>query len=446
MMKDMTDGTPWKMILRFSFPIMTGELLQQLYHTADTLIVGNVEGELALSAVGACASLTEFFTALAIGFSTGAGVLIAQYYGAGRRETLRNYAFTAILLLFGMGIAVSALGMLTGSFLLRNLLHVPENMRELSAKYFCIYSVGLIFQFGYNVFAALLRAVGDSKATLYFLLISSSANILLDFLLVKGLGLGVGGAAAATVVSQLCACAAGGIYMYTKYELLRFRRCQVHFALNISGNILKVGMPMALQYSLVSLGLLLLQRLVNFYGQSMIASFTVVSRLQSWITIPIKGLQSTMATYAGQNMGAGKKQRISLGLGQSIAMSMGITLGLSAVIYGLMEKLVKCFGIDGDAMRICVQHLRVMIPSVMMYAAYFPMNGVFQGVGDGVHATAFAILALALRILFSYTLSTLEFWGYTAIWWSETFAWVIVLTVYYIYYFGGNWKNKMLLF
>ncbi len=442
-MRDMTAGAPWKIILSFSVPLMAGNLLQQLYHTADTLIVGNLVGEKALSAVGACASLTELFTALAIGFSIGAGVLIAQCYGASQEERLRKYASTAIWLMTGIGIVVSLTGLLAGEFILKNVLQVPEPMQRLAVHYFRIYALGLVFQFGYNIFAAILQAVGDSKSTLYFLLISSAANILLDLVFVRMWG--VTGAAAATGISQLCACAAGGIYMNRKYRVLRFKLRELSFEPCKAFDVLRTGMPMALQYSVISMGILILQRLVNTYGQAMIASFTVVVRLQGFLTIPIKGFQSTMMTYAGQNMGAGKKERIPPGLWQSVGMSLAITMALSAVIYGFMNPLVQGFGIDSGAARICVTHLRVMVPSILMYAAYFPMNGMFQGVGDGVHATAYALLALALRILFSYTLSTVEYWGYTAIWWSETYAWIIVLTVYYIYYFRGNWKNKALI-
>lgn len=144
-------------------------------------------------------------------------------------------------------------------------------------------------------------------------------------------------------------------------------------------------------------------------------------------------------------MGAGEKERLSPGLWQAIGMSLGITVVLAAVVYGFMEGIVGSFGIDREAAQICARHLRVMVPSVLMYAAYFPMNGMFQGVGDGVHASAYALLALTLRILFSYTLSGVGDWGYTAIWWSETYAWIIVITVYYVYYFSGRWKNKALI-
>ena len=216
MTKDLTRGTPWKLILQFALPIMAGNLLQQLYNTADTIIVGNFESQTALEAVGACASLTILFTALAIGFSIGAGVLISQFFGAGRLDELRRYASSAIVLMLLMGLLMSAVGLASAQLLLGSFLGTPASLLALSTLYFRIYAAGLVFQFGYNIVAALLRALGDSKATLYFLLVSSVMNVILDLLFVAGLHMGVAGAAIATVLSQIASCVIGLAYMYRK--------------------------------------------------------------------------------------------------------------------------------------------------------------------------------------------------------------------------------------
>ena len=159
MTKDLTRGTPWKLIVQFALPIMLGNLLQQLYNTADAIIVGNFEGQQALSSVGACASLTILFTALALGFSIGAGVLISQYFGAGRMQELRRYAATSIVLMLAMGLVMSVIGLLSAELLLRGFLGTPESLLPQSVLYFRIYAAGLVFQFGYNIAAALLRAL-----------------------------------------------------------------------------------------------------------------------------------------------------------------------------------------------------------------------------------------------------------------------------------------------
>ena len=445
MTKDLTRGTPWKLILQFALPIMLGNLLQQLYNTADTIIVGNFEGQQALSAVGACASLTILFTALALGFSIGAGVLISQYFGAGRTEELRRYAATAIVLMLAMGLVMSAIGLLSAKLLLRGFLGTPETLLPQAVLYFRIYAAGLVFQFGYNIAAALLRALGDSRATLYFLLVSSLLNVVLDLLFVAALGMGVAGAAIATVISQLASCVIGFWYMHRKYELLRFCARELRLEPAAAGRILRVGLPMALQQSIVSCGFLFLQKLVNFYGESMIASYTVASRMENILMIPIIGIQSTMATYAGQNMGAKLPERVSRGLGQGVLVSLFMTLALCVCQIAGIPLIIGAFRLDVAAAEICRQHLFASAVAIPIFAVYFPANGMFQGVGEGFHATFYALMALGLRVVFAYSLHKTAAFGYTAIWWSQAMAWTLTLVVCYAHFFRGKWKEKSLI-
>ena len=445
MTKDLTRGTPWKLIVQFALPIMLGNLLQQLYNTADTIIVGNFEGQQALSSVGACTSLTILFTALALGFSIGAGVLISQYFGAGRMQELRRYAATSIVLMLAMGLVMSVIGLLSAELLLRGFLGTPESLLPQSVLYFRIYAAGLVFQFGYNIAAALLRALGDSRATLYFLLVSSVLNVALDLLFVAALGMSVAGAAIATVISQLAACVIGFWYMYRKYELLRFSARELRLELAVAGRILRVGLPMALQQSIVSCGFLFLQKLVNYYGESMIASYTVASRMENILMIPILGIQSTMATYAGQNMGAKLPERVSRGLGQGVLVSLFMTLVLCAGQIVGISLIIGAFRLDEAAAEICHQHLFASAVAIPIFAVYFPANGMFQGVGEGFHATFYALMALGLRVVFAYSLHKTATFGYTAIWWSQAMAWTLTLIVCYAHFFRGKWKEKSLI-
>ena len=442
MTKDLTRGTPWKLILQFALPIMAGNLLQQLYNTADTIIVGNFNGQQALSAVGACASLTVLFTALAIGFSIGAGVLISQYFGTSREQELRQYAATAIVLMLAMGLLMSLIGVCSARFLLARALGTPE---PLTLLYFRIYAAGLVFQFGYNIAAALLRALGDSKATLYFLLVSSVLNVVLDLVFVAGLGMGVAGAAIATVLSQIASCGIGFAYMHRRYALLRFSLRELRMDLKTAGRILQVGAPMAIQQSIVSCGFLFLQRLVNYYGESMIASYTVASRMENILMIPIIGIQNTMATFAGQNMGAQRPDRVSKGLGQGVLVSLGMTLILCLAQIAGIPLIIRAFQLDAGAADICRLHLFSSAVAIPIFAVYFPANGMCQGVGEGFHATFYALLALGLRVVFAYALHKTSLFGYTAIWWSQAMSWTITLVVCYVHFFRGKWKDKSLI-
>ena len=445
MTKDLTRGTPWKLIVQFALPIMAGNLLQQLYNTADTIIVGNFNGQQALSAVGACASLTALFTALAIGFSIGAGVLISQYFGASREQELRQYAATAIVLMLAMGLLMSLIGVCSAGFLLARALGTPEALLPLTLLYFRIYAAGLVFQFGYNIAAALLRALGDSKATLYFLLVSSVLNVVLDLVFVAGLGMGVAGAAIATVISQIASCGIGFAYMHRRYALLRFSLRELRMDLKTAGRILQVGAPMAIQQSIVSCGFLFLQRLVNYYGESMIASYTVASRMENILMIPIIGIQNTMATFAGQNMGARRPDRVSKGLGQGVLVSLGMTLILCLAQIAGIPLIIRAFQLDAGAAAICRLHLFSSAVAIPIFAVYFPANGMCQGVGEGFHATFYALLALGLRVVFAYALHKTSLFGYTAIWWSQAMSWTITLVVCYVHFFRGKWKDKSLI-
>ena len=444
MTKDLTRGTPWRLIVQFALPIMAGNLLQQLYNTADTIIVGNFNGQQALSAVGACASLTALFTALAIGFSIGAGVLISQYFGASREQELRQYAATAIVLMLAMGLLMSLIGVCSAGFLLARALGTPEALLPLTLLYFRIYAAGLVFQFGYNIAAALLRALGDSKATLYFLLVSSVLNVVLDLVFVAGLGMGVAGAAIATVISQIASCGIGFAYMHRRYALLRFSLRELRMDLKTAGRILQVGAPMAIQQSIVSCGFLFLQRLVN-YGESMIASYTVASRMENILMIPIIGIQNTMATFAGQNMGAQRPDRVSKGLGQGVLVSLGMTLILCLAQIAGIPLIIRAFQLDAGAAAICRLHLFSSAVAIPIFAVYFPANGMCQGVGEGFHATFYALLALGLRVVFAYALHKTSLFGYTAIWWSQAMSWTITLVVCYVHFFRGKWKDKSLI-
>ena len=445
MTKDLTRGTPWRLIVQFALPIMAGNLLQQLYNTADTIIVGNFNGQQALSAVGACASLTALFTALAIGFSIGAGVLISQYFGALREQALRQYAATAIVLMLAMGLLMSLIGVCSAGFLLARALGTPEALLPLTLLYFRIYAAGLVFQFGYNIAAALLRALGDSKATLYFLLVSSVLNVVLDLVFVAGLGMGVAGAAIATVISQIASCGIGFAYMHRRYALLRFSLRELRMDLKTAGRILQVGAPMAIQQSIVSCGFLFLQRLVNYYGESMIASYTVASRMENILMIPIIGIQNTMATFAGQNMGARRPDRVSKGLGQGVLVSLGMTLILCLAQIAGIPLIIRAFQLDAGAAAICRLHLFSSAVAIPIFAVYFPANGMCQGVGEGFHATFYALLALGLRVVFAYALHKTSLFGYTAIWWSQAMSWTITLVVCYVHFFRGKWKDKSLI-
>ncbi len=320
--KTMTEGTPWKHILRFSLPVLAGSLLQQLYNTVDTIIVGKYSGQDSLSAVGTTASLAFMFLAVAIGFSAGNGVVVAQQYGAQNNEKVRENASVGILFLMMLGAVSAVIGITISRPVFTHILNVDKSILELTLTYFRWYSLGLIFQFGYNIFSAILRAVGDSAATLYFLLISSVMNIGLDLLFVAVLKQGVAGAAIATDISQAASFAAAYIYMSKKYPVFRFRLSDYRWNGELVSSTVKVGFPISLQLVIVSFGFTFIQRAVNDFGKNMTASFTVGQRIEMYLNLPCNAFQTTLATYTGQNIGADKPDRVKSGVRQTLVISV----------------------------------------------------------------------------------------------------------------------------
>lgn len=440
--KTLTQGKPWKLVMAFALPVLMGSLLQQLYNTVDTIIVGNFMGEAALSAVGTTSSLTMMFLALAQGFSAGAGVIASQLFGANKKNELRKNALSGIFLLLGMGVLSTLLGIVLCVPVFRYILLVPETLQKMAISYFRIYAAGLVFQFGYNIVAALLRSVGDSKATLYLLLVASILNTILDLLFVAVFHWGVAGAAVATVISQICSCVAGFLYMWKKYPLFRWKRQELIFEWREALMVLKMGMPMAFQQLIVSFGFFFIQRAVNGYGPAMTASFTVEQRIEGYMLMPAIAFQVTMATYTGQNIGAGKRVRVLQGNRQTLGLSVGITLLLSFAAFFFTQPIIGLFSLTEEALGYCTQHLQAMAFSLLIFAVYFPVMGVFQGIGSGFCATLVSTVALGGRVLFTYGLPYLfPSVSYASLWWGQICGWILAAILTYLIYFIGKRKT-----
>ena len=440
--RSMTEGTPWKHILRFALPILLGSLLQQLYNTADTIIVGRFYGQDALSAVGTTGSFSFLFLALAMGFSSGNAVVVAQFYGAKDEKQVRVTASTGILMLMGMGVLAAVLGIALSRPAYTHLVAVPQELLEQTLAYFRVYAVGLIFQFGYNIFSGILRAVGDSAATLYFLLISSVTNIALDLLFVAGLRWGVAGAALATDIAQAGSFVAAYFYMVRKYPLFRFKLREFVWDVRSAVKTLIVGFPIALQMIIVSFGLTFIQRAVNGFGKDMTASFTVGNRIEMYLNLPCNAFQTTLATYAGQNIGAGRMDRVKLGVRQTMLISLVMTLSISALVWAFAGSLVRIFGLESQAAVYCLSHLRTVALVNVILSLYIPLFGVFQAANHGAACTMVATGALGTRVLTTYLFRYSAFLGYRIIWWNGLFGFGMGFMITWSYYLSGRWQRN----
>ena len=438
----MAEGTPWKHILKFALPVLAGSLLQQLYNTVDTIVVGNFSGEDALSAVGTTGSFTFLFLALATGFSAGNGVIVAQHFGAKDEKKVRDNASTGILLMLGMGILSTIIGILVARPAYTYLVAVDESFLELTLQYFRIYALGLVFQFGYNIFSSILRAVGDSAATLYFLLIASVLNIILDLIFVAGFRWGVTGAAIATDIAQAGSFIAAYIYMTRKYPMFRFKLKEFTWDSLLAKKTLVTGFPIALQLIIVSFGLTFIQRAVNEFGQSMTASFTVGQRIEMYMNLPCNAFQTTLATYTGQNIGAGKPERVKKGAYQTILMSLLMTMCISAAVWLLSENIIGLFKLSEQATIYCNAHIKTIAFINIILSIYIPLFGVFQGANHGGAPTVVATGALGTRVLVTYLFRYSSFFGHTIIWWNGLFGFGAGFLITWSYYLSNLWLRK----
>ena len=442
MRNDMTTGKEWRLILFFTLPIMAGNLLQQLYNTVDGIIVGQFASETAFSGVVTCQSLTQLFLALAMGLSIGVGIVISQYYGAGRHDRLPIAVDTALILLGSLGLLLTAIGFAIAPFMLRTVLGVPEHIVPYSIAYFRIYVLGLFFQFIYNGIAATLRGLGDSKAILFFLVISTILNAVLDLLFVAVFKFGVSGAAVATVIAQIVC-----VFVSNRYIRKRFpySPSAKHWDGEISATMVKLGLPIAVQQGIVSFGHGAMQRLVNSFSAEMpgnIAAYGAAGRLNSFITVPIMGFQSGLATFTGQNMGAGRLDRVYRGFRRTLALSMSVTVSMCVLLNIFAETIVSAFGLSGNAQMLGAEQIRFLTFCYWEFSCYQTMGGLLQGSGDTAFQSITTLSSLGASIVAAYLLVYFKVLGYSAAWAGNPIGWAIAIVISYTRFFSGGWKKK----
>jgi len=443
MKKDMTKGSEWKLILLFTLPIMAGNLLQQLYNTADNVIVGRFVSETAFSAVSVTAAPTFLFLAFSMGISVGVGVVISQLFGAQQHGKLAVAVDTSIILLGIIGVAVMILGWIFTPWLLRTVLSVPEDLLAYAIPYMRVYCVGLPFQFVYNGIAAVLRGVGDSKSSLYFLLTTALLNIVLDIAAIYIVSDPIAqtvGTAWATVASQVVCVVISYIYMLRRLD---FGKAEKHFDGAICGNILKIGLPTAIQQSIVSLGSLAMQRLVNgFADDALIAAYGAGNRLNSFAFVPIIGFQSGLANFVGQNIGADRLDRVKRGYHATLVMGLIATVAVCLSLFLFASPLVALFGLEGRSVDVGVEQIRFLAMWYWFFSLYMLLGGVLQGAGDTVLQSAATLTALIVRVVVGYIGVHFGWLGYAAAWSTMPMGWAAATLITQVRYFTGGWKNK----
>jgi len=441
----MTLGAEWKTILLFSLPLMAGNLLQQLYNIIDGIIVGRTVGQDAFAAVTTGQPLVFLYLALALGMSVGANIVVAQFFGAGRNEKLSVSIDTALILLGGLGILLTAFGIIFSGPLLRNVLNVHESVLQDATTYMSIFSIGLFFTFLYNSIAAILRGFGDSKAILYFLLISTILSTILTILFVPIFGWGVAGAAASTVIAQATCAVVSFIYLRKK---IPYEKSGKHWDGKIAKTMARLGAPIAVQMAVLSVGNAAMWRLVNNFEATVpgvIAAYGAAIRLDMLIFVPIMGFQSGLASFVGQNMGAGKLDRVKRGFHSTIIMSLIVTVIMSAILYPFAPQIVGLFGLTDGALEIGATMVRFLMMFFWIFSIYITINGVLQGSGDTIMLSISTLSALTIRVLLGYLAVHFEILGHEAAWLPLPIGWAIALIISSVRYFTGGWRKKAII-
>ncbi len=400
MTKDMTKGSPFKLILGFAFPMLLGMLFQQFYNLVDTMIVGKTLGVSALAGVGATSSINFMIIGFCMGVCNGFAIPVAQQFGAGKYSELRKYVFNGYVCSAVFAVVMTVLSVVFCAPILR-LLNTPEDIFAHAYNYIVIIFAGIPTVFLYNMVSGIIRSLGDSKTPVYFLVLSSVVNIALDFILIMYVKMGVAGAGVATVVSQLISGVGCTIYMYKKFDILKATKQENVIKKRYVVNLCYIGVPMGLQYSITAIGSTILQAAVNGLGSSYVAAMTAGSKMFNFTCCPFDALGSTMATYGGQNVGAGKIDR--LGKGIRAAMIIGAVYSIVAlVVLFFTTDYIALLFVDAAEVEIIRLTRRFIIASALFY---IPLTGVnvyrfcIQGMGYSVFAILAGVFEMLARTL-----------------------------------------------
>lgn len=441
-MKDFTTGNEAKHIFRFALPMLIGNVFQQLYNVVDSIIVGRYLGDKALAAVGASFPIIFMVIALIIGIGIGSSVVISQYFGAKNYEKVKQASDTTYIFLFFAGIAITIIGLLSGEYIFR-LMRLPEELLPSAKTYLDIYMYGMVVMFGFNSVSSILRGVGDSKTPLYFLIVSTILNIVLDILFVLGFKWGIAGAAWATVIAQAFSFILATLYLERQKHMLRIGFKKIKFDWEIFRQTVRIGLPTGIQQTLVALGGMALMGIVNTFGTEVIAGFSAASRIDSLAVIPIMNFAASLSGFVGQNIGAGKIDRVKRGLWATIKMSAAFSLFITLIILLWGDKMMVVFTKNPQVVDIGYHYLMVVSIFYVFFAVMFCINGLLRGAGAAVIPMYITLLSLwVVRIPLAYLLSYTFNMGEAGIWWSIPIGWMMGTIGSIIYYRLGNWKNK----
>ncbi len=441
----MTEGNPISLILSFAAPMLIGNIFQQFYNLVDSTIVGKFVGAQALAAVGSTGTLQMLTFCLCMGMTSGAGIIISQTFGARNFALLRRTVGTLICVLSVISVVMVSLGIIFSAPVLK-FLQTPDEILADSLTYFRIVLLGMPFVMAYNACSAILRSMGNSRTPLYMLILSTFLNIVLDLLFVIVFNGGVAGVAYATVVAQALSAAACLTYILRNRYDFNLNGTRIKPDRRAAENIFRTGIPAALQSSMICLGTMSVQRLINSFGTMAIAAYTASTKIDSLAIMVVVTMGMSLSVFCGQNAGAKKLERVKLGLYRTLAIVLGYCALIAAIMLFFGNRLLLIF-LDpseaAQALDIGTQYLKIIGIAYFMAGIMRCYLNVVHGAGDVNVSLITGLVELAVRIIASYIL--VRPFGLTGLWIAIPISWGIAAMIPVIRYYSGKWKNKILI-
>lgn len=449
--KDMTVGTPWKRIVEFSIPMIIGNIAQQLYNTVDTVIVGKFVGDNALAAVGSSSPVLSFLIVLFVGISSGAGIMVSQYFGAREKEHLANTIGTCITLTAIASVVIMIVGPITTRTLLE-LLRTPESIIGWCSDYLRIYYTGILGFAYYNILAGILRGLGDSFSALMFLIVSTILNIVLDIWFVASLGLGVKGVALATVIAQSISAILCLVKLFRMKDLFNLTLNSLRLKSFYTGKLIKLGIPTGITQGIFSLAMIVVQSLTNSFGEMVIACNVIVMRVDGFAMMPNFSFGMAMTTYSGQNIGANKLDRVKEGTKSGIKIAVGTSIVITCIILIFGKYLMAIFTDTHELVELSMHMMRILAFGYIAMAVTESLSGVIMGAGDTMTPMWISLVTtVILRVPIAYGIAYFtKSAQYPAGRPESTFislliSWTIGAVITVIVYKRGKWKNKRIM-
>lgn len=433
--KNLTEGKILKTMLIFALPMILGNLLQQVYNIADTMVVGRFLGAEALAAVGSAYTLMTFLTSVIIGLCMGSGAVFSIAYGAGNQQELKKSIWVSFVFVGIVTIVMNATVFIWTRPILR-LLQIPEEVYLLMYQYIRIIFSGILFVFLYNFFACLLRAVGNPVVPLWFLAMSSVLNIILDLWFVAGLGKGVEGAAAATVIAQMAAGLGISVYTLWRVPVLRIEKQYMRMEKSVLNRVMQYSVFTCAQQSVMNFGILMIQGLVNSFGTVTMAAFAVAVKIDTLAYMPAQEFGNAFSLFVSQNFGARKYERIRKASGMAVKVSVSFCLVISVIVWIFAAPLVEIFLTDPQPAIVSAGVNYLHIEGVFYWGigCLFLLYGLYRGMEKPVMSLVLTVISLGTRVVLAYLLAPMPQFGVNAIWWAIPVGWILADLTGFVYY------------